>query len=286
MKHFLECDICDVSDAMLLFEEGQTSAPGPVVRCNRCGLVYAGSTEQEQQWLDADVWTHYIEQLKWKNLNFSNRIDGIERHRCCGKLLEVGCYVGALLDIARKRGWDVSGIEPAVGPAKYARDVYGINVYHGYLSEANYSPGSVDVVVMLEVIEHLHSPSKELEEVNRILRDDGLLVLETPNICNLSYKLLKNRWRQFMPGHCFFFSPITIRRLLEKVGFRLIEIELVPKVISLKHLGQIVGARYNRIAGKWLMSFWQKLGIENMSIRINLGDLMVVYAEKNIHKKR
>lgn len=276
----VNCEICDIDDATMLFQKGRTNAPGPVVRCNRCGLVYVSSRDSEQQWIDAEVWDYYLEQLKWKKANFCDRLKRIGTYRAPGKILEIGCYVGSFLDVAGKKGWEAHGVEPAHAAGQYAKDVHGIDVFSGYLTEAAYPRDTFDVVVMLEVIEHLPSPLKELREIHRILKSDGLLFMETPNIDNFAYKILKRRWRQFIPGHNFFFSPVTIAELLSKAGFKTLRISSVPKVISVRHLTHILGVRYNKTVAMWLRRLFSGLNATEVPLKINVGDLMVIYAEK------
>jgi len=89
---------------------------------------------------------------------------------------------------------------------------------------------------MFHVIEHVPSPSEVVCEVYRILRKEGLFIIETPKI-GIWFKLLKKRWRQFMPGHYWFFDSITIRKLLaSKFNFRILKIGSVGKSVSLRFL--------------------------------------------------
>jgi 2-polyprenyl-3-methyl-5-hydroxy-6-metoxy-1,4-benzoquinol methylase len=97
-----------------------------------------------------------------------------------GRLLDIGCSSGALLESARRQGFDVEGVEPAAQAAEYARST-GLTVFQGYLQDACYPAASFDVVTLMEVIEHLPDPNALLKEVWRVLKPNGVFVVGTGN---------------------------------------------------------------------------------------------------------
>lgn len=201
------------------------------------------------------------------------------KYRKSGSLLEIGCSNGQFLNEARKFGYKVYGIEPHQENCQYARNILGLEVFTGTLSEAELKDKSFDIVVMLHIIEHLPDPSKEVSEIRKKLVSKGLLVIETPKIDNVWYRVLRKKWRQFIPGHYFFFSESTIRKLLEKHGFRVLTIRSIGKTVSLRFLFN----RLERLFGS-LASFLSKvvkfLKLDNKLIYINAGDVMIIFAEK------
>src|SRR5262249_60847293 len=85
---------------------------------------------------------------------FARSCDFIRRHCDRGKLLELGCAYGFFL-MEAARYFDVAGIEPAADAAESGRRA-GLNVLCGTADTANLQRiGQVDVVVLLDVIEHL-----------------------------------------------------------------------------------------------------------------------------------
>lgn len=136
-----------------------------------------------------------------------------------GRVLDVGCGNGDFLQSLKRRGWEVHGVEYSAEAAELAR-AKGIAVYRGELTGAAFPESFFDVVTLWHVTEHLPHPLTELAEVRRILRDDGLLVLEVPNSDCLTRKLCGARWSQLdVPRHLQHFTPKTLEQALSYAGF-------------------------------------------------------------------
>lgn len=144
------------------------------------------------------------------------------------RLLDVGCSSGALLGSARRHGFDVEGVEPAVQAAEYARST-GLTVFQGYLQDACYPAASFDVVTLMEVIEHLADPSALLKEVWRILKPNGVFVVGTGNGASWTIQLVGASWGYLHVaqhgGHISFFNPDSLGNLAKQCGFIVERIE-------------------------------------------------------------
>ena len=103
------------------------------------------------------------------------------------------------------------------------------------------------------------------------MKKGGLLVLETPNIDSLPFKLLKARWRQFIPEHYFFFDPKTIARLLLDQGLRVDRVVTIGKYAS-------VDLILNRLS-RYLPWLPQANG-SRAAFRVNPMDIMLVFGTK------
>jgi 2-polyprenyl-3-methyl-5-hydroxy-6-metoxy-1,4-benzoquinol methylase len=219
-----------------------------------------------------------------KKLNFVDRIKRIDKvwnkPRESTTLLEIGSSEGLFLEQARNFGYKVMGVEPNEKTAMYAREHLGIDVRTATLAEAGIESDSVDIVVMFHVIEHLLDPNFEIAKIRDILKKDGLLVIETPNINSLPFKLLRKKWRQFIPDHYWFFSEKTISSLLEKHGFKILQIKSVGKKVSLQLIFNRLG-RWSKFFAGLLSRIIRFLGIGKKSLYINPQDIMIVFAEKS-----
>src|SRR5262249_3865034 len=141
------------------------------------------------------------EERRLAGLNAKKRLDLIRRYRSSGKLLEVGCARGDFLRVAGQC-FDVDGVEPN---AELARDAIAVApIYQGIIESCPNS--GYDVAASFHVIEHTDSPRRFLEAIAARVRPGGLVVIETPNIHSLPFRLLGSRWRQFIPEHYFFFD--------------------------------------------------------------------------------
>ena len=86
------------------------------------------------------------------------------------------------LDEAKQQGWKVTGSDLSSWSGDYAKNNFGIHVDKGDFTQMNYPEHHFDVIVMLDVIEHLENPLEALQSVERILKPGGALYLSTPNI--------------------------------------------------------------------------------------------------------
>jgi SAM-dependent methyltransferase len=165
-------------------------------------------------------------------------LPAIERHSrphgTTRRLLDVGCAYGYTLEVARDRGWQVTGVEPA--PAVALRTARALDVrVEPDLLEARFPAQAFDAVTLWDVIEHLPDPRAALVEVARILAPGGLCSVVTPDAGSLAARVLGGRWeeRQKMPEHIFFFDRPSLAALLRSCGFEPLEWATVGKRMSL-----------------------------------------------------
>ncbi len=154
------------------------------------------------------------------------------------RVLDVGCSSGYLARPLVERGCVVVGIEQDEVAAEAAREVCE-DVLTGDVEtmELQFTPGSFDVVLCGDLIEHLRAPEQLLARVRPLLRDDGRLVLTTPNVANWAMRLglLAGRWRYTERGildttHLRFFTRKTLVETLEAAGFRILELDFTVPV--------------------------------------------------------
>jgi ubiquinone/menaquinone biosynthesis C-methylase UbiE len=140
-----------------------------------------------------------------------------------GRLLEVGAGRAGFVRVALSRGWRVSATEVSLSGLEQLRRTTA-NVFAGDVVQARYPEEHFDLVVCLEVLEHLPRPMDQLHEFFRVTRPGGLLLLTTPNVKGLSGRCLGMRWRVVTPEHVGYFSPRTLRRALHRVGYRQVSV--------------------------------------------------------------
>lgn len=146
-----------------------------------------------------------------------------------GRLLDVGCGNGAFLERMQSLGWIVAGVETDPVAASVARS-RGLDVTIGELQRVKFSDASFDAITMAHVIEHLRDARALLSECLRILRPGGKLIIATPNVESLGFRLLRERWRGLeVPRHLAIHSVTSLSRLLGDAGFELAEARTVTR---------------------------------------------------------
>lgn len=212
-----------------------------LVQCPKCrlkfinprlkqNLIIEGYTEGEDPL--------FISQADARERTFFKALRKIEKYAPKkGKILDVGTAGGSFLAAAKKRGWTVSGCEPNKWLVDWGNKKYNIKIDQGTIFEQKYPSNSFDVITLWDVIEHTPDPMKVLEECNRLLKENGILVVNYPDIGSWLARLLGRKWLFLTSVHLYYFTPRTIRHILSKTGFK---IELIKPYFQSLELGYIM----------------------------------------------
>lgn len=220
----VNCALCGSSDNIPVLT---TTGGHFLARCAQCGFQFY-SPRPRARWIEA----YYHDEAFYEKTNITavEIVMDILAHRQAtpGKLLDVGCGIGALVALARKKGWDAVGIDTSPKAAALAKRELDIDVLQTCLGDAPFDPDTFDVVVLLAVLEHAFDPAALAEQTLRALKPGGLAIFSLPNLDNLSYLLMPNKaeYSWFVKEHINHFTLRTLRALLEKVGFRDLEFYL------------------------------------------------------------
>jgi 2-polyprenyl-3-methyl-5-hydroxy-6-metoxy-1,4-benzoquinol methylase len=210
-----------------------------VVQCNKCSLVYINPQLKSE--LIVEGYSEgsdetFVSQAKGREITFKKCLDKIKKYKKCGKILDLGAAGGSFLHVARKEGWDVEGIEPNKWLCDWCNKNYGFSIKQGTLEDYPFPDNTFDVITLWDVLEHVHDPKSILLECNRILKTDGIIVINYPDYGSWLAKILKNKWPFLLSVHLYYFTPKTIKRMLNKTNFR--SFNMVPhfQTLSLGYL--------------------------------------------------
>jgi SAM-dependent methyltransferase len=121
---------------------------------------------------------------------------------------------------ARAKGFAPRGIELTRPCVNYANEQLGIPVVDTQLEETEIAPGSLNVVTMNHVFEHLPEPRRALEKVICLLKPGGMFCGMVPNFASACSEALGEEWFWLDPNfHYTHFTPQTLRPTLEAAGF-------------------------------------------------------------------
>src|SRR5437763_13947520 len=140
-------------------------AHGDLYRCEACGTVQQPSLPRGEalhdlyrRMRDDD----YLVEEEGRRRTARRLLDMLDPAPSSGRLLEVGCGHGLLLDEARRRGWSVTGLDLSMEAAHHARERLGLDVIEQPLEEASLGDERFDAVVIADVLEHLDDPARGL----------------------------------------------------------------------------------------------------------------------------
>ncbi len=262
-----------------------------VLRCNECGL---GRAEAKARAFDPtayytagyfsgrlpDGYADYLGAEQILRREFARTVDFVRLNCPSGKLLEVGCAYGFFLKEAM-RYFDVSGIELSDDAAAHCRQV-GLDVLSGEANEANLKRcGNMDVIVMLDVVEHLRDPHGTLLACAKKLNPGGIIVLTTGDFGSSLARLAGAGWRLMTPPqHQWFFTVESIRRWSAHLGMKLERLDYPWKIVPLS----LILFQLRRMVG---FGFAPKPGSIPIGVPINLFDAMRIVlrrsADHDIH---
>jgi len=150
---------------------------------------------------------------------YSYRAYQIENQQKPGKVLDIGCGRGLLLDKLRRRGWTPMGTELNEDAAAFARDRLGLPITTEMVENAGFPDNEFDLVILWHVLEHIVSPGVLLKEVARILKPGGTLLVAVPNFGSPEARLGGKHWFHLdVPRHRTHFTKATLGNALNKAG--------------------------------------------------------------------
>jgi 2-polyprenyl-3-methyl-5-hydroxy-6-metoxy-1,4-benzoquinol methylase len=222
------------------------------VKCNTCGLIYENPRPIPDRIME--LYPHlYGTAVRNSSESPQSKINASEHHIRSGiidrfisntsrSIFDIGCGSGFFLEYMRRRSWRVSGIDPSAEHINYAKRYLGLqDVWEGLWPLDYELPTQADVVSLFHVIEHLLLPIEALTAIKQILRPEGIVVLETPNVESWPARLFGPRWVTLdAPRHVNLFSKRTLSYCLWKAGFEV----LMPKTFSPSTMEYTESIRY------------------------------------------
>lgn len=142
------------------------------------------------------------------------------RLRSSGRVLDIGCGNGKLLDQFKKRGFETYGLEISEEAASMAR-AKGHCVFSQNLAHAELEGAFFDIVTMVHTLEHMADPLTIMAEIGHVLKTQGVLFIAVPNIDGVVSRLF-GQWYYGIdsPRHLYCFSVKTLRAVAGTAGFR------------------------------------------------------------------
>ncbi|PPD31369.1 MAG: hypothetical protein CTY19_14400 [Methylomonas sp.] len=213
------CTLCN-SDNIFTVEvvDHKQNSKFPLSICKQCGLVQQTNIPTNEELslyyshnYRVDYKKTYTPKLKhikraglaaWDRINFLKECQVDIKDYC--KLIDIGAGGGEFVYLARKNGFDASGIEPNNGYSAFAKQEYNVDIMTSMLDDLTES--SADIVTMFHVFEHMANPLTVMKNIWDVLKDDGLLFIEVPNILQDD----ASPHNRFFKAHLYYYSKHTL----------------------------------------------------------------------------
>ncbi|MFN3403899.1 MAG: class I SAM-dependent methyltransferase [Cytophagaceae bacterium] len=240
----MECKVCGHVNGSILFP---FSDQRNIWKCNACGLQYLHpvlekdelirlySKDYYKSWgLDQEQLYAGLERVK--KSTFELRIKLIQKYKSGGNILDIGCANGFFLEVARDKGFNPFGIEISEYSARLAAQKFGKDkIFNGVLEEAKF-PEPMEVITMFDLIEHVYDPVDLLKRAKALLKENGIIVITTPNTSSLSNKLMGRKWTHYKLEHFFYFNLDNIKIAAEQAGLKVLEGSKSQKKLSIEYI--------------------------------------------------
>jgi len=289
----MKCPVCDKSS----FIEWCKVQTYSILKCKECGIGITAPFPTEEQLIEFNKKTYDVEQrikvyLSRQNY-FEKRYEGyiknIKTTKKDGKLLDIGCNIGIFMKVAQQAGFDVKGVELNADCALYGKERFHLDIDSNHLEDIAFPDETFDVITLFDVLEHIPDMNAFIDEIRRILKKDGQVVIQAPNLNSLMSELTKGKWHWLSPpDHLYHFTPDAMTRFLRIHGFSIKEVKTWEPAEDFSNNLITVVCPAHGILGKAMQKFLRitrivllpTLLFQNMWWQNKKGGLIEVYAIK------
>ncbi len=237
--HYTACPVCNSNQINPLLTVKDYTVTGEnfvIWHCNQCTVRFTQDVPNEnaieRYYKSSDYISHtntdkgFINQLykKVRSYTLKQKADLIKKTTGLqkGKLLDVGCGIGAFLAQMQEEGWEAKGLEPDPSARSLAKQLYGIEA--GEPAELfQLAAASFDAITLWHVLEHVHQLHDYIEQLKTLLKQDGKLFIAVPNYTSFDADAYRLNWAAYdLPRHLYHFTPQAIKTLMEGHGMKVI----------------------------------------------------------------
>lgn len=208
-----------------------------IVRCENCSLVYVnprGSQLENYRLYSEGYYADTAVDPSGKTRSFlTDRENKIRDHRLEVSYIKKYKKGGRLLDFGAATGFFLEALDGEW--QKYAVDVsaYALNQiadprvskFNGALLQARYEGNFFDVIYAGHTLDRLTDLKKNIAELKRILKKDGIILVTTPNIGSLCAGLFEDRFRLLYSNHLVYFTKKTLQNFLDEAGLAILSVK-------------------------------------------------------------
>jgi 2-polyprenyl-3-methyl-5-hydroxy-6-metoxy-1,4-benzoquinol methylase len=266
------------------------------MKCSKCNILYTSSDvsialDDINRNIYSEIYLRNIENRQHElEERFKIHIAYIISRFKKGKILDIGCSSGLFLSLFNTHNWKLFGIDINTLSINYAKKKINANFYNTTLENKHFPSNYFECVTLFDVLEHEQNYLELLHEVYRILKPNGLIIIQSPNYNSVIAKLSDIYWDWWsVPDHKIHFSFLSLINILLVEKYKIVKSytweskDDFVKIITGSYKSRITKFLYlNKVISKIaiypLTFLWYILQIVNKFT--NLGGLSVIYATK------
>lgn len=239
------CPVCEGTKFKLFIickDHFITDEQFEIMKCESCGLKFTANIESEEK---ADRYYQSEKYISHSNTSkgftnllyhaarkymlgnkrrFAEKISGKKR----GSILDIGAGTGFFLKEMANHGWRVSGTEKSENAKKFAKEKHNLHI-NTPLEIKTFAKQQFNIITLWHVLEHIYNPNEYIQQLIRLLRDDGVIIAALPNSDSYDAGYYKNFWAAYdVPRHIWHFGPKQIELFGAGQKLKLIKIKKMP----------------------------------------------------------
>jgi ubiquinone/menaquinone biosynthesis C-methylase UbiE len=155
-----------------------------------------------------------------KEINLKTKFKQVTTGSVINKVLDIGCGTGDFLNVCKKSGKEIHGIEPDSKARNLAKEILKVEILHPDQSE-KIPDESFDLITMWHVLEHVPDLKKQISELSRIIKKGGKVVIALPVYESYDAEVYKEKWAAWdVPRHLYHFNKAVINKMMLANDFK------------------------------------------------------------------
>ncbi len=226
------CDSPDIRQGSKIHDYFLTREEFSLFSCNSCGLVFTNPRPKLENlglYYQSDkYYSHTSSQVgiipfiyrKVKEINLKTKFKQVTTGSVINKVLDIGCGTGDFLNVCKKSGKEIHGIEPDSKARNLAKEILKVEILHPDQSE-KIPDESFDLITMWHVLEHVPDLKKQISELSRIIKKGGKVVIALPVYESYDAEVYKEKWAAWdVPRHLYHFNKAVINKMMLANDFK------------------------------------------------------------------
>lgn len=279
-EKYYSCWVCNSQDLELIRKSGLTGevssenfaitnyeygVTGELRKCNQCGFIQCTDLEELVSFYEDLEDPEYEKGRNERLLQEKRVLLSLQKMKPDGTLLDVGAGSGIMVEAAIGMGYKAEGIEPSRWLQETARK-HGLPIHLGTYPHKD-TPGPYDIITLIDVLEHVSNPLELMTDLRKGLKNDGILVIVTPDVRSVPARLFRYRWWHYRVAHVGYFNRKNLALLSEKAGLQLLKQKRPTWYFSARYLAVRVLSFLPRF-----LRFKPPAWLDKITIPLNLRD--------------
>ncbi|MEK7536901.1 MAG: class I SAM-dependent methyltransferase [Patescibacteria group bacterium] len=235
----MKCHLCNHSDIFLFLDLGSQPLankypkkenfetedffPLQIFFCKNCKNVQLGKMISRERMFED---YYYLSSV---NPGLVRHFEDLAKKLISARfVVDVGSNDGILLKPLKQLGVKAVGVDPSINVSKIAND-YGLTTLTSFFNSETSEKikkdfESPDIVVASSIFTHVENPHQFIEDIKKVMADDGVFILEVEYIGNI---LVDIQFERFYLDRIFYYSLTSLSKLFAGHGMYISDVEKI-----------------------------------------------------------